>query len=85
MAQLYDYDAEDNLMLEELGVTKEKPLVSKDDLLKKRNMVDVKGLASTALRFVLNFQTKPNMTVFLFFFSGTSPQVVKQVLWPLHF
>jgi hypothetical protein len=56
-------DEEDNLLLEELGVAKDSFLVSKEDLLKKRNMVEVKGLASTALRFIF----KPNQTSFSHF------------------
>ena len=46
-------DVEENLMLE-WGVPENSSTVSVEELLKKRNMVEVKGLASTALRLVLN-------------------------------
>ena len=44
---------EDCEVWDEAGVVKDS-LVSVEDFLKKRNMVEVKGLASTALRLVLN-------------------------------
>ena len=49
-------DKEDREMLEELGVIEtkaESSLVSVEELLKKRNMVKLTGLASTAIRLVL--------------------------------